>query len=411
MRIAYVVYNERPASGLMKTQVIALLKEIKKSTPSIDLKLLAFWQPWVAWKHRREIRVMRTELAGAGIEQVDYPYAVIPSRYFLYNVFLFPLLHFWITLLFIVALRPRYDIVHCRGYLPSFVAAKLKSMYGHRTVFDMRSLWPKEHIAIGAWRAQDDIYSMWERIETFTVKRSDATIGVSKPMASEIRKIVPDANAVHIPICVDLDKYKFDSSARIRLREELGWSRHTVIAYQGSLGLLNSNLAEVAEYFSIILALNSDARFLILTSNRVVDVPAILRLHGIQPQSYAVRHPRNGTLADWLSAADAGIHAMSVGPDSATRLSVKVVEYLSCSLPIIVNRHVGAAADLVESHGVGIVVDADHRDEFGKKLSELFSYKKVPVDDSRALARDMFSLESCAAKYVSLYGGIAGQRG
>ena len=178
---------------------------------------------------------MRAELAASGITQVDYPVAVFPSRYFLYQTALFPLLHRWVRLLFRLALRSRYDIVHCRGYLASFVATELKSLYSHRVIFDMRSLWPKEHITIGAWGHEDAINRLWERVEAFTVQYSDASVGVSPAMIDEIRRIWPSAHGVHIPICVDTEEFRFDPSARERLRADLGWSSNTVIAYQGVL--------------------------------------------------------------------------------------------------------------------------------------------------------------------------------
>lgn len=390
----------------MRTQVISLLKEMKRRNPALDLQLIAFWQPWVAWQHRAEIRRMRTELEAAGVQQLDYRWQLFPGRHFLYKPRLFPLLHRWARLLFRSALRSRYDVVHCRGYVPSFMASELKARYQHRLVFDMRSLWPKEHVTIGAWRAGDPIDRLWVSIEAGTLARSDAAIGVSEPMVEEIRRIDPRVNAVYVPICVDLEEFRFDAAARARLRAELGWSSNPVVAYQGSLGLLNSNLAEVAECLAVIREVRPDVRFLVLTSNRDVDVADVLARHGIGRDAHAVRHPRRGELAAWLSAADAGIHAMSPGPDSATRLGVKVVEYLSCSLPLIVNEHVGAAADLVRRYGVGFVIDVRDRNALREQLSKVFADMRMPFGHARELAAERFSLQSCAASYLALYRDI-----
>lgn len=411
MRVAYVVYNERPTSGLMRTQVISLLKAMKRAEPTLDLSLLAFWQPWVAWKYRNDLRAMRTELAASGIAQVNYPIALFPSRYFLYRTALFPLLHAWVKLLFRLALSSCYEIVHCRGYLASFVATELKPLYRHRVVFDMRSLWPKEHVTIGAWAEEDAINRLWQRIEAFTIRGSEVSVGVSPGMIDEIRRIWPSAHAVHIPICVDNEEFRFDPHARDRLRAELGWSSNLVIAYQGSFGLLNSNLAEVTEQFAAINRLVAEVRLLILTSNFTVDVSAVLAQFGVARTHYAVVHPGRSELAGWLSAADAGIHAMSAGPDSDTRLGVKVVEYLSCSLPIIVNSYVGAAAALVDEHAVGIVVDRCDEAELRMRLLRLFSASKVPDCRARELATNMFSLQSCARRYTGLYREIMAQHG
>jgi glycosyltransferase involved in cell wall biosynthesis len=405
VKIAYVVYNERPSSGLMRTQVIALLKEIRKRAPDIEIDLLAIWQPWVMRGFGAEIRAMRTELAAAGIRQIDLPWALIPTRHFAYRAPLFPLLRLWLRLLMRLALRRRYDVVHCRGYLPSYGAALARGALGHRLVFDMRSLWPKEHVTIGAWRTEDAINRQWERLETFTVAAADASIGVSPAMVDEIRKISPLGHAVHVPICVDLGEMNFDAAARTARRAELGWQTNPVIAYQGSLGLLNSNLVEVAEYLKLVRAALPSARFIVLTANVGADVDGVMERFGISRQEYAVRHPARHELAGWLSAADAGIHAMSAGPDSATRLGVKIVEYLSCALPIVVNPHVGAAAELVREHGVGVVIDSPDVATVRAQIAELLATHPVPSQRARQLAAGTFSLQACADRYIALYRG------
>lgn len=410
MKLAYIIYNERPISGLIRTQVYSLLKEIARQDTRLEVELIAFWQPWVAWRYRQEIRKVRADLHTAKVRFLSFPWAFIPSRYFLYNTWLFSILCFWVSMLFYWTFRRKRDIVHCRGYLASFVAARLGKTFGHKTVFDMRSLWPKEHLTIGAWRETDSIYQMWRRIEAETLSYCDAAVGVSKGIIDEIALIAPEAGSRSklIPIAVDTTEFCFDNVARSSIRTELGWQNKKIIVYQGSLGLMNSNLAEVAGYFEQIAHWFPAVRFLILTSNTTVDIPALLDSYGLARERYVIRHPRGGELAKWLSAADAGIHAMSPGPDSGSRLGVKVVEYLSCGLPIIVNPYVGAAVDLVHRYGVGIVLDLDETEIARRDLENLFLICAVPHDRSRQLALDRFSVVYCAQLYCDLYKHLGG---
>ena len=102
---------------------------------------------------------------------------------------------------------------------------------------------------------------------------------------------------------------------------------------------------------------------------------------------------------------------MSAGPDSATRLGVKVVEYLSCSLPIIVNAYVGAAAALVNEHAVGIVLGDCDDAALRLRLLRLFSTSRVPDGRACELATNMFSLQSCACRYTGLYREIMATHG
>jgi hypothetical protein len=68
------------------------------------------------------------------------------------------------------------------------------------------------------------------------------------------------------------------------------------------------------------------------------------------------------------------------------RLGVKVVEYLSCSLPIIVNAYVGTAAALVNEHTVGIVLGDRDDAALRLRLLRLSSTSRVPDGRARELA-------------------------
>lgn len=403
VRVAYVIYNERPLSGLIRTQVISLLKEVKRQAPEFDLTLISFWQPWVAVKFKKELAQLRGELSASGIQVEDYPWAVIPSRHFLYSVKLFPILHWWGRQMFRRALGKRFEIVHCRSYFASLIAAELKQELGYRCVFDMRSLWPKEHVTIGAFTMQDEIYRMWERLERKTIEQSDASVGVSVAMIEDISRIAPGARRVLIPICVDTREFYFDERARVAMRREHNWDSRLVVAYQGSLGLLNRNIHNVADYFTFLQELRPDAYFLVLTSGTGAVVADIMEQHGVKPSHFLARESPPSELRRWLSAADVGIHVMARGPDSPTRLGVKFVEYLSCGLPVIVNANVGAAAELVNVHRVGAVIDLEQRQAAQRNLEQLLGQSDLVRQRCRRVAEELFSVEACARKYLDLY--------
>jgi glycosyltransferase involved in cell wall biosynthesis len=399
-------------SGLVRTQVLALLSEIRRQAPDVDITLLAIWQPWVARRFPSQIEAMRRELAAAGIAFVSSPLAVVPSRHFMFRWWLFPVLQAWGRTVFARALRARYDIVHSRSYFASLMAAQLKRRFGHACVFDMRSLFVKEHVTVGVWREGDPNYRFWERLEAWTVRHSEASIGVSPGMIDEIHRIDPAARAELIPIFSNQRVLRFDSEARDRLRNEHGWGNDFVVAYAGSLGhgYQWNNIANVADAFALIRRAVPGARFVILTSDLGIGIEEVLASRGIPRDGYVLQEAPPPGLAGWFSAADAGIHVMSPGPDSQTRLGVKVVEYLSCGLPVIVNRHVGAAADLVDTRGLGAVIDLDKPEEASARLQRLAVVAGALRVRCRSAAEEMFTVERCAADYIALYRSLMQQR-
>lgn len=412
MHVAYVIYNERPLSGLIRTQVMEILVAIRRQDPSIEITLVAFWQPWVAREFADSLAAMRDELARAGIRQIDHVNVYVPSRHFLYRRSLFPILHAWGKVIFRRALGREFDVVHARSYFASYLAAQLKRKFGYRVIFDMRSLFSLEYVTVGKWRVGDRRYRMWRRIEAWTVAHSDATVGVSSGMLDEIKRIDPSARMALIPIAVDTDRFRFSETARRRIRAVHGLEDRLVVAYQGSLGLKTqgNNIENYAAYFRRILDLRPDAHFLVLTPNTDIGIARVFGDSGIGSAHYTVREVSPEELPEYLSAADFGVHVMSPGPDSHTRLGVKVTEYLSCGLPILVNSNVGAAASLVREHDVGAVVDlADSAaDAQLARFLQTFAEKRGRC---RPLAERLFSLDTCAAAYRELYRSLdAGQR-
>lgn len=410
INVAYIIYNDRPTSGLIQTQVLSLLSELKTQNAQLQLTLLAFWHPLIAWKARKEIAALKTQLSDADVNVVNIPFAIIPGRYFLDSTRLFPFLYFWTTILFIIMLRRGYDIVHARGYFASYVAAKLAASYGYKTVFDMRSLWPKEHVSIGAWQPDDRIYQMWERIESETIELSDVSVAINRPMGEEVVRLNSQARVAEIPICVDIDLFRPITEDRDRLRAELGWEDNFVIGYHGSLGLENRNITEIANYFALISKSVPNTRLLILTANQTVDISLVMGQAGVEPGTYAVRHPSQRDIPVWFSAVEVGMHAMSPGPDAITRMSVKVVEYFSCGLPVIVNPYVGAAAEIIEREQLGVVLDGSEEDSVIKAaFTRLMKERDSFGARSRQLAEAKFSVAACASQYADVYSSITEQ--
>ena len=72
MKLAYILYNERPMSGLLRSQVFPILKEVKRKNKSIRIVLIAFWQPHIMIMNKSKILEMKNELESFNIRLVNY---------------------------------------------------------------------------------------------------------------------------------------------------------------------------------------------------------------------------------------------------------------------------------------------------------------------------------------------------
>ncbi len=413
MKLAYIIYNERPNSGLLNTQVISVLKTLKLQYPNLEITLIAFWQPWIYIKYLSEYQLITNDLKSHKIRVLSYPFLLIPSRHFLFDIYLFPILHSYVRILFKLALKSRYDIVHCRSYFSSLLSVDLQHIYNHSTIFDMRSFWPLEHITINYWTFNDPSYLMWKSYEKYISRNAHATVSVSQPMFNDLESMNTCRNPVLIPLSVDTNIFKYDKAARCRVRSTFHLEDKFVVAYEGHLGVSSTwnNIHNYIPYFKYILQAIPSSFFFILTSSPHEPIFEILSNNSIPLDKLAIISSKPSDLYIWLSAADAGIYVMSPGPDSHTRLGVKTVEYLSCGLPIIVNSNVGAAADLVQNYDIGIVLDLKNGFSCSKTRLKMLAVKSLPIRNRcRTIAISLFAVSTIADKYYNLYTALYKQR-
>ena len=393
-------------SGLYITQVYSILKKIKESSSKIKIVLIAFWQPWIMIKHRYLINQMKADLESAKIEMINSPLAIIPSRHFFFKSHLFWIVEGWGKIIFKYVLKNNdFNIVHCRGYFPSYIVSKINYNNNFKLIFDLRSIWPLENVTVGNWKVNDQIYKKWIKIEKHTIKKSKYSIGVTEPIVQYINQINLNEKGVLIPIAVDTSFFKFNKDKRELFRNNLEIENKFVICFQGSLGREHqwNNIFNYAEYFKQILNEVNNAFLLILTENVDIGIDDVMESFGISNSNYLVHTPVKKELPYWLSACDAGIHVMSKGPDSYTRLGVKVVEYLSCSLPILVNKNVGAAADIAAKFNLGVVLDSKNKILLKKQLDYVQENKIQISLNCRKYSEESFSVSQISNQYLKLY--------
>ena len=399
--IGYFLYNERPMSGLLNSQVINLLKEIKREKPTLLITVVSFWQPWIFIAYHKELRKMRELLSECGIKLQSYPFA-IPERHFFSNPILLKFSTFTISTLFLIVLAfNKFTIIHARGYFASLIAVKVKLSI--KVIFDGRSLYPLENITLGKWKREEKIYNIWEKLEKKIIEKATYSVGVSQPIVDRYMSLDPSSSVVYIPCSVNTDLLYFSEVERNRLRQKMKWGNRKVMVYLGSISISYWNDIRVyREYFRQMLYSEKDLFFLILTNSCHLEIDKELKGH-VPENAYKIISSPYHELYKWLSASDFGIQVMNEMEDSFSRLGVKFTEYLACGLSVIVNEHVGAAKILVESQNLGTVLNLDDP-MFKSKFKSLINNTS---NDKRAMrmaySKSQFSLSVVAQKYIQLY--------
>ena len=399
MKIAYLIVNERPGSGLLNSQVVGLLKELS-SLAEVHITLIAIWQPWVYLKYKKQLGVLKCELATYKIKLISIPFG-LPGRYIDTNRVLLPI-SFKYSSMLIGRYLKEFDIVHCRGYFASYIASMHKSTLKFKLIFDMRSLFPAENIVTGLWRADSRIFATWQKIEKEIVERSDSTVAINHPMLEHMRDLYGSYNYACIPIGYSSKGLKHDSLARDSIRNSLNIGDKTVVLYSGSIAPHFWNDINVyAKYFKYLNSIHKNLFFLILTRDTQEPLEKCLSSYSIS--NYVIKDIPSKEMSSWLSAGDLGIQVMDPMVDGSTRFGVKVVEYLAAGLPIITNSNVGGVAELVIENNLGIVIDDFGVDnDIEALIVDLDSFR----NRCKNIAYNLFEFNKLAKRYLGLYSDI-----
>jgi glycosyltransferase involved in cell wall biosynthesis len=289
------------------------------------------------------------------------------------------------------------------------LAVALQGRLGFKTIFDSRSLFVDECVAVGQLAPGGGAHTLWRALEKRMLNDAAVSVGVSAPMLRIMRDVSATARLALVPCCVDVDKFRWDPAVRGQIRQAEGWEHTTVVVFEGNVGRF-SDLPTCIEYFKRIARQSGDAVFLVITPSVARQVREECRRGGLPDERVRVVSAPHGEVWKWLSAADVALHTLGRDIDRGTRLGIKFVEYLSCGLPVVCTPSVGGAAQVIHEYGVGAVLDlADPACDAA--LHELLEQRAVMRPRCRATAEKLFSVRACADAYVAIYRSLAQRDG
>src|SRR4051812_24141445 len=140
----------------------------------------------------------------------------------------------------------RFEIVHCRSYIPASAGLNLKSRFGVKFLFDMRGFWPDEKVEGNNWNLANPLYRLvyrhFKRLESRLLRGADHIISLTQAGKDQLltRPELADdpAPVTVIPCCVDFDHFPLArATSRETARKRLGiGDDESVLLYLGSLG-------------------------------------------------------------------------------------------------------------------------------------------------------------------------------
>ena len=285
-------------------------------------------------------------------------------------------------------------VLHARGCFAGYIALKakerMKKELNVKVITDFRGLISAEYRL--NYKDKNFCYRILlnmvahyvSKIEQYAAQRSDYLFCVSNKFKQYLchnYQLATDKISV-IPTSIDSNKFFFNESSRIRLRNEYGVNENFVVTYCGGgqkwqcPDLLFKTFIEVREQIQ-------NAKFLLITNEKALFEQYAQKYH-LPAAEYVIVNSTYQNVSDYLSMADCALLLRNPDPVNEVASPTKFAEYLSCNLPVIASRNVGDIVEIINRYQVGLLneglenfpeaMNHINRQNFGTVIRDLYSW-------------------------------------
>jgi glycosyltransferase involved in cell wall biosynthesis len=287
------------------------------------------------------------------------------------------------------------SLVHARSDLP---AASVLIARTPAWVWDVRSFWADQRIALGTLRPGSMEDRTLRRIERAAARRSSAIVTLTAVAIDVLRAWHGSdvaAKAQVVPTCVDLrsfDPAPMPAAEPIRL------------VFSGSLN----------RYYDLPLMLRLAEH---LSRRRPTEVRVVtpgrtswereLAAAGVERVAGAP-----ADVAEHVTGSHAGLSVCRLDAGISLRAAAptKLAEFLAGGRPVVINRGLGDMDDLIDRFGCGVVVhgrEEHHLEEAAAQLETLVDDPRTPAR-CREAAEAHFDLDRGVDRLVAMYRTLHG---
>lgn len=240
-------------------------------------------------------------------------------------------------------------------------------------------------------------------LERRALTTANALACVSNNLATYMHNVVGARHIEVIPCCVDTEHLHFDPDARASMRQRLGVAPgHVLVSYVGGWSHWQRG-KDIAHVMSRLARRSERFRFLLLSpqqANARADFEEYPELHG-RVTFDTVEHSK---MSQYLSACDVGMLLRHDVLMNAVASPVKVGEYLSCGLFVLLTSGVGDYSSTLPDAGLGMLLEQDlsNTEQVGRYLLEM-DFDSVKERASRYVALHL-SWQAFRSSFEKLYG-------
>ncbi len=308
----------------------------------------------------------------------------------------------------------KFDIVHCRSYIPAIIGLKLKRKRNVKFIFDMRGFWADERIDGGIWNIKNPvfylIYRFFKKKELQFLKESDTIVCLTHKAKTEILswKIFTDksVNIEVIPCCCDTDLFNPSYAVlekKLETRKQLNIKDDSlVLSYLGSVGTWYM-LPEMLKFFKKLSDKYPNSIFFFITPDSPEIIYKEAKSLNITDDKLLIKTVPRNEVPLMLGAADISIFFIKPAYSKIASSPTKQAEVMSMGQPIICNAGIGDTDFIIEKSGAGIVVKDFSNKELDKAINCIDKILKISHKTIREYAINHFDVNNGIAKYDFIY--------
>ena len=308
----------------------------------------------------------------------------------------------------------KFDIVHCRSYVPALIGEYLKRKTGMRFIFDMRGFYADERIDGDIWNQNKLVYRLIYRYfktkEAKFLSCADYTICLT----DSARKEIETWRSIHnrpipievLPCCVDTDYFHPDRVNPEELKSvaaTLGIEKEDlVLSYLGAVGTWYL-LDEMLDFFKQLLGRFPNAKFLFITHEQKEMIQKKYRARGIPENRLIIVKADHSMVPTFLALSQLSIFFIKPVYSKKASSPAKMGEILSMGIPILWNSEVGDTTEIIGSTKTGAVLQAFNATDYDYLIDQIPELLKTPKMQMREAALTYFSLEKGVKKYTEIH--------
>lgn len=394
-RVLYIVYWGA-AEPLGRSLVLPAVKEL--ASLGADLTLVTFEKP--ADLSQRDLMVdIKGSLNECNIRWVPLRYHKRPKL----PATAFDFAH---GVARSIALGARPDIIHARTFIGGLMGMALRPVLGARLIYHNEGFYPDEQVDAGVWRAGSRPHRVAKSLENRMYSRADAIIALSNRAKEMIEKLpavrLKATPVIKVPSCVDLDDFQTTVSSKPGGREMLRF------VYAGNIGG-RYRFEEVARFVSAASRRMGRVHLRVLTAAEPQVANSILRASGLAESSWSIDKVSREAIPAELARADVGFNFIEQGISEHGGSPTKIGEYWAAGLPVISTPNVSDTDEIIKRERVGVIVDKNSDDGYGRAIEEL---RELLLDPDlgrrcRKAAENHYALKPACERQFALYQQLA----